>query len=128
MSQSRQNVPTVLVVGVIIVFCFTVAAVVAISVAVPEGANKGSLVAILMGSLAPTIASLVALAKVSSVSGTVDQVAEDTTKLTNGLMDSKIRAAVADVLPAHLVDPNARAQIASDVERRDNHNAERDVS
>jgi hypothetical protein len=51
------------------------------------------------------------------VSTQVADVAADTTKLANGLGDSKIRAAVADVLHDDLVDPEAREQLAADRER-----------
>lgn len=113
---------TVLAVVVGAVFCFTVAGVVGLVIAAPEGANVEQTVTILLGSLASTIAALVALVKVNSVGGTVDQVARDTTALTNGLMDAKIRAAVADVLSPHLVDPEMSDRLAVDRETRDNHN------
>lgn len=98
---------TVLVVGMVVVFCFTLAAVVVITVAVPNGANTGSLIAILIGTLAPTLATLVSLAKMGKVSAQVDE-------LGNGLMQAKVRTALADVLQAHLIDPAAAPQLAED--------------
>lgn len=103
---------TALVVGVVVVFCFTVAAVVVVAVAVPDGGNAGSLVALLLGSMATTIPAIAALAKISNVQ-------EQVTDLNNGRMDSKIRAAVADVIGPNQVHPPARAQVANDRARRD---------
>lgn len=108
----KSNNVVVIVGGVI--FCFVVAACVAVFIAAPEGANTGSLVAILIGSLAPTLASLGVLAKVNNTDAKVDRVADDTYRLTNGLLDAKVRAGVADVLPDHLIDPEARDQIVED--------------
>lgn len=122
MSRTKPNELTsgvALIVGVVVVFCFTVAAVVAVTVAVPDGANAATLITLLLGSLAPTIASLVGLAKLSAVGDRVDVVAAQSHDLTNGLMDSKIRAAVADVLSPEMVDESARPQIAADRARRD---------
>lgn len=105
---------TVLMACVTTAFCFVVAACVAVFLAVPEGANTFSLVAILVGSLAPTIASLVGLVKLSSVQTQVIDVAADTEKLTNGFGDAKLRRAVADVLHPDLIDPAVRAQLSRD--------------
>lgn len=112
---------TVLAVVVGVVFCFTVAAVVGLVVAAPEGSAVETTITILLGSLASTVAALVALLKVDNVHDTVGKVAADTESLTNGLMDSKIRAAVAEVLAPGMVDPAARELLDADVERRDNH-------
>lgn len=97
MSTRNPNNVVVIVGGV--VFCFVVAACVVVFVAAPEGANTGSLIAILVGSLAPTLASLGVLAK-------VNRVADDTYRLTNGLLDAKVRAAIADTTPEHMLDPD----------------------
>lgn len=50
----------------------------------------------------------------------VEQVKRDTADLRNGLLDAKVRAGVADVLPDHLVDPDYRTtgQYRRDDERR----------
>ena len=107
--------PTALVVGVVVVFCFTIAGVVTIALAGPD---QEATVTILVGLLAPTITSLVTLAKTSGVAAQVEKVASDTDDLTNGLMDAKIRAAVADVLPEDQLDPDASDLIADDRDRR----------
>ncbi|HEY0701066.1 MAG TPA: hypothetical protein VGD43_25045 [Micromonospora sp.] len=109
--------PTVLVVVIAVVFCFTIAGVVTIALAGRD--DQESTITILVGLLAPTIASLVTLSKTAGVAARVEKVASDTDDLTNGLMDAKIRAAVADVLPDHQLDPEAAGQIADDRERRD---------
>lgn len=119
MNPSGNNNVVVIVGGV--VFCFVVAACVAVFIAAPEGANTGSLVAILIGSLAPTLASLGVLAK-------VNKVADDTHALTNGLLDAKVRAGFADVAHPSFIRPEARDQIARDrVTRADAHTDEQDT-
>jgi ascorbate-specific PTS system EIIC-type component UlaA len=103
-SNSRNNNVVVIVGGV--VFCFTLAACVAVFIAAPEGGNTASLIAILIGALAPTLASLGVLAKVNNTDAKVDRVADDTYRLTNGLLDAKVRAGVADAMPEHMLDPD----------------------
>lgn len=76
-----------LVVAVVVMFCFVVAACAAVFVASPDGANTGSLITILLGSLASTIAALAALAGVARVDGKAD-------KMLNGVMDHKIKHGV----------------------------------
>lgn len=114
MSNNIPQTPvstTVLMACATILFCFVTAAVVVVFLAVPEGANTGSLIAILTGQLAPTLATLFTLVKLSTVQVQVRDVATDTDKLANGYGDAKIREAVADVLPEHMVDPAVRQQI-----------------
>lgn len=113
----------VLVVVVGAVFCFAVACAVAIFVAVPEDANPGSLAAILLASLSATVTTLANLYKTNAVEQKVDQVHEKTEQLTNGLMDSKIRAGVADVLTDELLDQGATEQLVADRARRTTHDA-----
>lgn len=113
------NTTVVLIVGVVVVVCFTMAACVAVFVAAPEGANTGSLLALLLGQLAPTVAALALLAKQSSTDAKVDTISEDTSAMTNGLGDAKLRAAIADVLDPSLIDPTALQQIDHDRRRRD---------
>lgn len=105
---------TVVVVGVVVVFCFTIAACVAIFVAAPDGANTGSLVTILLSSVAQVIGVLALLIKVSGTDAKVDQVAQDTYRLTNGLLDAKVRAGVADVVDPSLLREDAHVQVALD--------------
>lgn len=108
MSESTKNttVSVPVVVAVAAMFCFTVAAVVVLTVALPEGGNAGSLVALLLGSLAPTIATITTLGKVGNVETKVNE-------LSNGVMQQKLVTALADVLGDDQVDPAARAQVAA---------------
>lgn len=105
---------TPLLVCITVLSCFAIAAAVVIFVAVPDGANTGSLVALLLANLASTIPILVSVFKVNAVQNQVDEVAQDTERLANGTGDAKIRAAVAAVLAPHLIDPEAREQLAAD--------------
>jgi hypothetical protein len=76
-------------------------------------------VAPILGTLAPTVAALGALAQVSRMQGKVDRVDQHVEDLSNGLMDSKIRAGIADVIPDELLDDTyARHQLADDRIRR----------
>lgn len=112
MSTNRPtSSTTVIVVAVASMFCFTMAAAVAIVVAVPEGTNPGALVALLLAAMGTAVPAVLALAKIGRVAAQVDD-------LSNGLMDSKIRAGVADVLPPQLVHQDAREQLESDRARR----------
>lgn len=112
---------TVLMVCITVVVCFIGAACVAVFLAAPEGANTFSLVAILLGVIPSTVASLVALVSIKGVSAQVTAVQSDTDALTNGLGLAQARTAVADVLPPGLVDPNAHSQLAADRTRINEH-------
>lgn len=93
----------------------TVVATLLCSTAVLLFAPTGTDVAPLIGTLAPTVAALGALAQVQRMQGKVDRVDQRTEELSNGLMDSKIRAGVADVIPDHLLDDTyTRQQLAAD--------------
>lgn len=90
----------------------------AVFILADENHDPTVLCATLVGTLAPTIAAMAAVVKVAGVSAQVSDVAEDTNKMANGLGDSKIRAAMADVLPDHMVDPAAMPQLEADRLRR----------
>lgn len=99
-AAARQTI--VLMVCITTLACFTIAGCLVAFVAVPEGANTGSLIAILMGSIPATVASLLAVMQIRNVAATVTEVADDTQRLANGLGDAKFRSAVADVVdPAY---------------------------
>ena len=118
---------TVVVVGVVVVFCFTIAACVAIFVAAPEGANTGSLVTILLSSVAQVVGVLALLVKVSGTDAKVDQVAQDTYRLTNGLLDSKVRAALSDTVHPDFIRDDATDMLQNDRRVRDEqHNTARE--
>lgn len=67
------------------------------------------LITLVLSAVTPTITVLAAMRQVETVRGEVSQVRADTHALTNGLLDSKVRAGVAEVLPDQLVDPEYRA-------------------
>lgn len=119
--MSRQNPApaatsstTPLLVCITVLVCFISAVGAAVFVAVPDGANTGSLVALMVGQLATTVPVLVSVFKVNAVAHQVDEVAQDTERLANGTGDAKIRAAVAAVLAPHLIDPAVKPQLAED--------------
>lgn len=84
--------------AIVVLFMGTIAAVVAM-VALVDDAS--AYVTAILGAAAPTIAVLAAMRAIESVR-------QDTHALTNGLLDRKTRAAVAEVLPDQLVDPEYR--------------------
>jgi hypothetical protein len=108
----------VLLLCITLLTCFVVATAALVWLFAPSGSDPTVLVSTLVGTLAPTIAVLGALARLGTVSEQVADVAEDTNKLANGLGDSKIRAAVADVLPDHMIDPASRQLVEADRLRR----------
>lgn len=105
---SRATTVLILVVGTIV--CFTIAAVVTISVAIPEGANTGTLVALLLANLASVIPALVAAARATQTASGVES-------LSNGTMDAKIRTALAEVMRPEAIDPAAKRQLEHDKAR-----------
>lgn len=107
---------TVLLVCITAVVCFTIAAAVALFVALPEGANTGSLVALLVASIPASVGSLVAVAKLGQLEGQVQDVQQDTNRLANGLGSAKMRDAVGQVMRPDLIDPAARPQLEADRE------------
>lgn len=75
-------------------FIALVAAVVAISIGVPESANPAGLIAQLLGSFATLVVALGAFFKIGRVEQQVSDTAEDTQRIveqTNGQLDARIR-------------------------------------
>jgi hypothetical protein len=111
---------TAALVVVAVVFCVTMLSVVLSFLFAPEGSDAAVVIGPLLGTLAPTIAAVALLVQVRDVkdaqaatAAKVDRVAQDTHDLTNGLLDSKVRAGFADVAP-HLVHPEARPLVEDD--------------
>ena len=104
--MSNNNAP--LVAGIVALLLGALAAATPVHVFPAHGAELAPLI----GLVGPTVATLAVLGKVNNI----DQRTED---LTNGLMDAKLRAGVADVLPDHLIDPGAKDQLEADRARRD---------
>lgn len=117
-SPQRVSSTAALVV-VAVVFCVTVLSVLLAFLFAPEGRDLTLVIGPLLGTLAPTIAAVALLVQVRGVQADVSQVRQDTHALTNGLLDSKVRAGVAEVLHPDLVDPDAAATIRRDRVVRD---------
>lgn len=79
-----------------------------------------------IGILAPVLAVLVTLRQVNQVQTKVDQVAQDTHDLTNGLLASSVRTGVAQVIHDDLIDPQAVPQLEADQQLVTNHHADDD--
>lgn len=99
---------------VAVVFCVTVLSVLLAFLFAPEGRDLTLVIGPLLGTLAPTIAAVALLVQVRGVQADVQQVRSDTHALTNGLLDSKVRAGVADVVRDEHLDPGAAALIDRD--------------
>lgn len=109
---------SVLLVCVTVLVSVVVGASSLVFIFAPSGTDPTVLAATLVGTLAPTIAALGAMVKIGGVSSQVSDMAQDTDKLANGLGDAKIRAAIAEVLPDHLIDPSVKPQLEADRLRR----------
>lgn len=109
--MTNKNSGDAIIYGICAVVIATIAGATAVLLWGPEGTD----VAPLVGMVAPTVAALAALAATQKVAGHVNRVDKRTEDLANGLMDSKIRAGVADVIPDHLLDQTyTRHQLAQD--------------
>lgn len=102
---------TAVVVGVVAMFCTTMLGVTLVAVLVPAD-DAATLIALLLGFASTAVPAVIGLAKITGVERQV-------TELSNGLMDAKVRAGVADVLPEDLHDPAIRSQLAADRATRD---------
>jgi hypothetical protein len=101
--------------GIVLIFVCTLLAATVIYIAVPDRESTVPLILALIALPTTVAGTLLTLTKVNQTNSQVEQ-------LTNGLMDAKVRAGVADVLPEHLLDPQARDQIAIDRATRDSAN------
>lgn len=90
--------------AVVALFGMTMAAITAVAL-LYRGDDTAAMVASLLAAVGPTVAVLAAMRQQSMTADTVRRVERDTHALTNGLLDSKVRAGVAEVLPDELVDP-----------------------
>lgn len=99
--------------AIVVVFVATLGAVVLLAAMAPEG-QEVDLVVQVLGTLAPVLAVLAAMRQVNVVGQRVDQVAQDTHDLTNGLLERKVRVATSEVLHDNLVDPAAADQVLED--------------
>lgn len=113
MPNSGQTTRT-MVWAIVALVGITLAAVVALMALAPAGEDRRTVVLQVIGILAPTLAVLVTLLQVGRVESKVQDVARDTHDLTNGLLESKVRTGVHDVLHPNLVDPDATDLVAED--------------
>lgn len=108
-SPVSGNVVVLAVVGLLVV---EIVAACAVAIAIEDGARAASLIGLILAPAGVAIPSLIALARIEKLGGQVYD-------LANGGMDAKIRAGIADVLPAHLIDPSVEEQLVVDRARRD---------
>lgn len=101
------------VVGVVVILAIT-----SVAIAIEDGARAASMIGLIVAPLATLLAFFGLFVNVQSIKADVSRSLEQTTELTNGLGDAKFRAAVADVLPDHMIDPAIRDQIVRDRARR----------
>lgn len=104
----KNNV--VIAVSVVCIFVFALASITVLAIAAPDSTAIGLIIA----TIPPTIASIAVLQQ----QGKTD---DKVTKLTNGVMDAKIRAGVADVVHDSMIDPLINPQLQIDRAGRDNH-------
>jgi hypothetical protein len=110
---------TAALVVVAVVFCVTVLSVLLAFLFAPEGRDLTLVIGPLLGTLAPTIAAVALLVQVRGVQADVQQVRQDTHALTNGLLDSKVRAGVAETIRPDLLHPEIGDTIVEDLRVRD---------
>lgn len=121
-SGSGQRVSaTAALIVVAIVFVVTVLSVLLAFLFAPAERDLTLVIGPLLGTLAPTIAAVALLVQVRGVQADVQQVRQDTHALTNGLLDSKIRAGVAETVRDELVDPAAADLLRTDRQTRADH-------
>lgn len=111
-SSSTAMTSTQVVWAIVALFSATILGSTLVAV-FAEGDAAATLVAAMMANLLTVVAVLANL-RVAT------QVRQDTAELKNGLLDAKVRAGVADVLPDHLVDRDyvETGQRVRDDERR----------
>jgi hypothetical protein len=88
----------VLIVCVTVMFCFVMATAVAIVRVSHDNATALSLIVILLGTLAPTIAALAVVIKGESIKQTAVETNEKVDRVLNGEMAAKIKAAYHEAL------------------------------
>lgn len=117
--MSSTSRTTTVVWGAVVVFTVTLGAIVALSFSVDDTEQLLRLVGLILPAAGSLLLGFLALDRVTKVDEKVDVVAKHTTELTNGLMDSKIRAAVADTIKDIYIDPGAQQLLEADRRRRD---------
>lgn len=108
MNKQPSNV---LVLAVATVAGLSIVSLTLILITLEESALPEGWLGLFLGFLGTLIVAVVSLGKIDKIGRQVDD-------LSNGLMDSKIRAGVADVLGDHLLDPGVHEQLKTDRARR----------
>lgn len=98
MTSGSRNV---LVVCATVMFCFVMATAVAVLRVSHDNATALSLVVILLGSLAPTIAALAVVIKGESIKQTGEDTNQKMERVLNGEMADKIKSAYQEALSEH---------------------------
>lgn len=120
MPGSGQTTRTI-VWAIVVLFVCTMGTVVAMTLAT-DAEQTTMLVATIIPQLGAIAAVLVNLRATTQAVAAVKRVEDDTHALTNGLLDSKVRAGVAEVVHPELLDPRYvedGGQQETDVEARD---------
>lgn len=117
MTQAKTARTALVVVAVI--FVTSVVAVVLAFIFAPPGADLSVVVGPVLGSVPATIAAVALLVQVRNVDAKVDRVADDTYRLTNGLLDAKVRAAFGDVAHPSFIRHDAHDLLDEDRRVRD---------
>lgn len=109
---TRKTPTSTLVLGIVACFVTVVIACTIALIFAPDGDTIATFLTMILGFATSTVAALVTLVKVQAVDQKVDY-------LTNGGMDSKVRAGVAEVLKPELIDPDAQGLLIADRVTRD---------
>jgi hypothetical protein len=120
--KNGTSTSVVVVIAAALMFSVTIAGAVLIALFGPE--DSGVLIAQFFGSLAIGLPAVLGVAKAYEVSRKQEEIGAGVDKLRNGEMDSKLRAAVAEILAPHLIDPEALPQLEEDRAVRDRVEAE----
>lgn len=103
---------TALIWAIAAMFIAVVGAVCVIAVAVPDSQNPAGLIGLLLGAFATLVVNIGVLFQLSQVKRNVDY-------LANGGTDSKVRAAIADVVDDQFLRDDAEPQLTEDRLHRD---------
>lgn len=88
--------------AIVIMFGITAVGVILISLFVEDGATAIARIGLLVGLLAPTIASIAVLAKQQETTQSVQKIQDDVSGIRNGEMEKKIKSVLHDVLTERL--------------------------
>jgi len=113
--------------GAVVVFIATLGTIVALSLTVKDSEQLGRLIGLILPAVGALVVLILALDKVSQVDQKVDKVGRQTSDLTNGLLDAKMRVAVASIIRPEHIDPGAQQQLEADQLRVSRYTAVNDL-